>query len=203
MNRAREQRQLAMIEEVVTLGVEVWLRGGWAMDFWLGEITRPHEDVDWFAWSRDADRLTGLLVGRGYEVLRADDQQLDLVRDGEELSFALVARDAEGRVVVAGGPWAGTAWPEGMLSAPEPGRLRGLACPVVSPEAQIEIKRMMPVWVPGRPRRRKDAEDVARLEAALAAVAAVAAVRAAEPAPGPGPSAGRAAAGADRADRPR
>ncbi|MFB6617852.1 nucleotidyltransferase domain-containing protein [Streptomyces sp. NPDC085524] len=169
MNEAREERQLAMIEEVLALGVEVWLRGGWAMDFWLGEITRPHEDVDWFAWSRDADRLTQLLTARGYGVLRADDQQLDLVRDGEELSFALVARDADGRVVVAGGPWAGTAWPEGMLSSPEPGRLRGLACPVVSPEAQIEIKRMMPVWVPGRPRRRKDTEDAARLEAALAA----------------------------------
>jgi hypothetical protein len=39
--------------------------------------------------------------------------------------------------------------------------------PVVSPQAQIEIKRMMPVWDPSRPRRAKDAEDIARLEAGL------------------------------------
>ncbi|WP_329382615.1 aminoglycoside adenylyltransferase [Streptomyces sp. NBC_01351] len=169
------------------------------MDFWLGEITRPHGDVDWFAWSRDAERLSGLLTARGYEVLRADAQQLDLVRDGEELSFALIARDADGRVVAAGGPWAGTAWPEGMLSSPEPGRLRGVECPVVSPEAQIEIKRMMPVWVPGRPRRPKDAGDVARLEAALAAARTPAGARG----PGRAASAGRPGAGGDPAGRPR
>ncbi|MDA5284344.1 nucleotidyltransferase domain-containing protein [Streptomyces sp. NPDC054904] len=169
MNDPRARRQLTMIAEVRGLGVEVWLRGGWAMDFWLGRITRGHEDVDWFARSRDAGRLTGPLVARGYEVLRADAQQLDLVRDGEEISFALVDRDADGRVVVAGGPWAGSPWPAGMLEEAEPGRLGGLECPVISPAAQIEIKRMTPVWIPGRPRRPKDAADVALLEAALAA----------------------------------
>ncbi|MEU9026215.1 aminoglycoside adenylyltransferase [Streptomyces sp. NPDC048383] len=163
------RRQLAMIAEVRGLGVEVWLRGGWAMDFWLGRITREHEDIDWFTRSRDAGRLIGPLVARGYEVLRADGQQLDLVRDGEELSFALVDRDGAGRDVVAGGPWAGTRWPARMLDAAEPGRLGALECPVVSPAAQIEIKRMTPIWIPGRARRPKDAADVALLEATLAA----------------------------------
>lgn len=32
---------------------------------------------------------------------------------------------------------------------------------------RIESKEMMPVWVPGRPRRQKDAEDIARLRPAL------------------------------------
>ncbi|MCC3291384.1 hypothetical protein [Arthrobacter sp. zg-Y1110] len=45
--------------------------------------------------------------------------------------------------------------------------LEGIRCPVISPEAQIEIKRMMPVWVPGFRRRDKDAVDIAKLEAAL------------------------------------
>ncbi|WP_107502381.1 nucleotidyltransferase domain-containing protein [Streptomyces sp. 3211.6] len=171
MDARRTQRQLSMIGEVRDLGPEVWLRGGWAMDFWLGEVTREHEDVDWFAWAEDAQRLGDLLVARGYEVLSADDQQLDVVRDGEEHGFAFVTRRrSDGRVLVAGGPWAGTPWPEGLLDGVEPGRLGGLECPVASPEAQIEIKRMMPVWVPERPRRRKDAVDTARLEAALAAL---------------------------------
>jgi hypothetical protein len=42
-----------------------------------------------------------------------------------------------------------------------------LSCPIIAPRVQIEIKRMMPTWVPGRPHRPKDAEDIARLEAAL------------------------------------
>lgn len=47
------------------------------------------------------------------------------------------------------------------------GRIGATVCPVISPAAQIEIKRMMPVWVPGRPRRPKDTQDIRVLEAAL------------------------------------
>ncbi|MEU8218449.1 hypothetical protein AB0C47_22125 [Micromonospora taraxaci] len=75
------RRQLASIVEVVgAAGVPVWLSGGWAMDFQLGAVTRPHVDVDWYRWA-----------------------------------------------------------------------------------AQIEFKQMYPVWMPERPRRAKDTEDLARL----------------------------------------
>jgi len=29
------------------LGVEIWFRGGWAVDFFLGQVTRDHVDIDW------------------------------------------------------------------------------------------------------------------------------------------------------------
>jgi hypothetical protein len=162
--------QLGAIAEVTALGIEVWLRGGWATDFFLGRMTRPHRDVDWFAWSSDGNRIATELTSRGYELLPepAHDRQLDFVRDGLDLSFALIARDETGRVIVAGGPWAGQRWPDGMLDWPA-GRIGDLRCPIISPSAQIEIKRMMPIWVPGMPRRPKDAEDIALMEAALAA----------------------------------
>ncbi|MFI1996122.1 hypothetical protein [Actinoplanes sp. NPDC020271] len=47
------------------------------------------------------------------------------------------------------------------------GSVNGVECPIVAPEAQIEIKRMMPVWNPALSRRPKDADDLVRLEAAL------------------------------------
>ncbi|WP_405982567.1 nucleotidyltransferase domain-containing protein [Streptomyces sp. NBC_00158] len=172
MDTERTGRQLRLIAETTgiaaALGVEVRLRGGWAMDFHLGGPTRDHEDVDWFAWSEDAPALTRALLDSGYEPLPGPPagQQLDFVKDGEESSFALLARGPGGRPVVAGGPWAGEPWPPGMLDCPA-GRIGDLVCPIVSPSAQIEIKRMMPVWVPGRPRREKDARDIARLEEAL------------------------------------
>jgi hypothetical protein len=212
------QRQLAAIAEVAGLGIAVWLRGGWAMDFYLGRVTREHRDVDWFAWAADAGRITGALTARGWELLPEPphDQQRDFRRDGVDLSFALITRRGAD-IVVAGGPWAGEPWPAGMLDGPESrtgdsdngngngsdgnssdsgdhdgndsdddssssdngagdngsdgGRpaLRGVTCAVISPYAQLEIKRMMPVWVPGLPRRPKDAEDIALLEAALSA----------------------------------
>ena len=172
MDRDRASRQLGLISEVAAvaarLEVEVWLRGGWAMDFFLGEITRDHEDIDWFAWAADARRIEAALRERGFVPVDGPPaaQQLDLVRDGEESSFAWLARDDAGRVVVAGGPWAGQPWPAGMLDGPT-GRLGHLRCRVISAAAQIEIKQMMPIWDPGRRRRPKDAEDIARLAAAL------------------------------------
>ncbi|MGY5052458.1 nucleotidyltransferase domain-containing protein [Streptomyces sp. 900105755] len=172
MDGERSARQLRLIGETAeiakTLGVEVWLRGGWAADFFIGEVTRDHVDIDWFAWAGDAGALTDALLRSCYDQRPGPppDQQLDFCKQGIESSFALLGRDRLGHVVVAGGPWAGKLWPEGMLDAP-PGRIGVVQCRIISPLAQIEIKQMMPVWVPGRPRRRKDAEDVTRLRAAL------------------------------------
>lgn len=140
------------------------------MDFFLGGVTRDHRDIDWFAWTGDAVALGTELARRGYrhEPGLPAGQELDVVKDGEDLSFNLLRRDESGRVVVGGGPYAGAPWPEGMLE-PHTGRIGALSCPIINPRTQIEIKRMMPVWVPGSPRRSKDAEDIARLEAALKA----------------------------------
>jgi GNAT superfamily N-acetyltransferase len=69
-------------------------------------------------------------------------------------------------VVVAGGPYAGEAWPTAMLN-PTVGHLDAIRALVISPEAQIEIKEMMPVWVPGRPRRGKDEIDICLLRSEL------------------------------------
>ncbi|MCX4539485.1 nucleotidyltransferase domain-containing protein [Streptomyces sp. NBC_01565] len=172
MDTERAARQLQLIAETQeiadALGARAWLRGGWAMDFFLGELTRDHADIDWFAWAADASRLADALVAHGHEPVPGPPpaQQLEFAKEGMESSFALLDEDPRGRVVVAGGPWAGEPWPDGMLDAP-PGRIGTVRCAIVSPGAQIEIKRMMPVWAPGRPRRAKDAEDIARLEAAL------------------------------------
>ncbi|MFJ3310516.1 hypothetical protein ACIPSA_47640 [Streptomyces sp. NPDC086549] len=35
------------------------------MDFFIGEITRDHVDIDWFAWTDDASALTDGLLRSG------------------------------------------------------------------------------------------------------------------------------------------
>ncbi|GAB4103140.1 hypothetical protein GCM10028790_21590 [Micromonospora taraxaci] len=164
------RRQLASIAEVVGVagaaGIPVWLRGGWAMDFQLGAVTRPHVDVDWYCWHEDANRLATLLLARDW---RLDPRmpvttQLDLFTADVEASFAYLGRDSDGRPTVGGGPWVGTPLPAGMLDAP-PGRIGALTVPTISVAAQIEFKQMYPVWMPERPRRSKDADDLALLRA--------------------------------------
>lgn len=165
--------QLAAVAEVLEvahrLGAAVWLRGGWAMDFFLGELTREHVDVDWFAWREDLPGLVDALAECGWSEVgeHSAGQQRDLVRGAVELGFAPLARAGDGTVVVGGGPWAGTRWPAGMIECAVLGQLGDLRCPVISPAAQVEIKRMMPIWVPGRPRREKDSADIARLGQAV------------------------------------
>jgi len=161
--------QLEAIAEITDLaqasGIELWLEGGWAMDFYVGEVTRAHDDIDWFMWAADAPLLTACLTERRYEPLMGPPvgQQIDFTQDGIEVSFKLIAKEENGSVVVAGGPWKGEAWPDGILDGPE-GRIGDVRSRVISPHAQIEIKTMMPIWMPGRPRRPKDLFDIARIE---------------------------------------
>jgi len=168
----RMSHQLAAIREITDLadamGIEIWLEGGWAMDFFLGQITRDHEDIDWFMWAADASSLTASLTQRGYEQRTGApvDQQIDFVHDSIELSFKLIAKDEGGSVVVAGGPWKGEAWPEGILDGLE-GHIGTVHARVLNPHAQIEIKRMMPIWVSDRPRRPKDLSDIVKIEQEL------------------------------------
>ncbi|MBP3076535.1 aminoglycoside adenylyltransferase [Streptomyces sp. 604F] len=169
VDERRAGRQLELIGEALgaagRTGAELWLRGGWAMDFTLGRVTRDHGDIDWFTWAEGAEALARELIRLGYTEVAGPPAELqrDFAKDGLESSFTLIDRDHLGRIVVAGGPWAGTPWPQDLLDG-GPGGLGGLSCPVVAPRAQIEIKRMMPVWDPSLPRREKDQVDIALLE---------------------------------------
>lgn len=164
------RRQLASIGELLEVsssaGIAVWLRGGWAMDFQLGAVTRPHVDVDWYCWREDGERLADLLLTRGWrpDPRMPAERQLDLFAGDVEVSVAYLGRGDDGRPTVGAGPWAGTPLPAGMLDAP-PGRIGPLVVPTISVTAQIEFKQMYPVWMPERPRRPKDADDLARLRA--------------------------------------
>ena len=167
----REQRQLALIDEFVGLasdaGVEYWLRGGWALDFLLGRVTRPHGDIDFFMWAKDAPAFSRVLERRGFEEVPGPppEQQRNFVKEGEELHVGLLRREPSGEVVVAGGPHEGAAWPERMLGD-DVGCIGAVTCRIVSPASQLEVKERWEEWT-GRPVREYDAEDLAHLRALL------------------------------------
>jgi hypothetical protein len=169
----RAQAQLNLIKDVVDMAadnnIEMHLRGGWAMDFFLGQVSRDHLDIDFFGWAKDAPAIIDALIDRGYRPAPGPPpgQQANFTRNGEELSFAWVTVDGEGLITVAGGPWEGEPWPDGMFDGP-PGQIGNVICPIVNPLAQIEIKEMLPIWAPGLPVRKKDVGDVALIRAALA-----------------------------------
>src|SRR5919107_952320 len=54
-------RQLAALDRVGRLldaaGIDYWLFGGWAVDFYAGSVTRTHDDVDIAIWLRDLQEI--------------------------------------------------------------------------------------------------------------------------------------------------
>lgn len=169
VDERRAGRQLELIGEALgaagRTGAELWLRGGWAMDFTLGRVTRDHGDIDWFTWAEGTEALARELMRLGYtEVAGPPARVAARLRQGRAGEQLHPDRPGPPRPDRGGrGPLVGTPWPQDLLDG-GPGGLGGLSCPVVAPRAQIEIKRMMPVWDPSLPRREKDQVDIALLE---------------------------------------
>jgi hypothetical protein len=65
------ESQLKVLSEISaissSLGCNFWLRGGWAIDFLLGWITRSHEDIDLITWILHREQLEKALTEVGYE----------------------------------------------------------------------------------------------------------------------------------------
>lgn len=165
-------RQLAAIAEIreITqrLGVDVWLRGGWALDFYLGRVTREHADVDWFVWAGHLDAIVAGLRRLGWEPVDSGAwAHRTLVRGDVHMSFQAMAPGAGDRAVIADGPLVGEHWPATMIAGAQLGRIGPQHCLTISPAAQLRLKRMTPHWFPGRTTRAKDLEDIAHLEGAL------------------------------------
>ncbi len=53
--------------------IEVYIDGGWAVDAVLGEITRPHEDLDIAIPHKFTPQLRELLAAHGYKEIFRDD----------------------------------------------------------------------------------------------------------------------------------
>jgi hypothetical protein len=152
--------QLRLIRELVeVLGaaeVEFWLRGGWALDFHLGEVTREHEDVDIVAWLEGGEHIRTLLepVGYVHAPLPNDRPELGLRlrKDGEEVAFVFVERTEDGTLVTRG--YEKWPWPSGMFEEP-PRTLQGATCRVLTAHALLDGTERHQEWS-GRPPRPKD-----------------------------------------------
>jgi hypothetical protein len=163
------EAQLSLIREVAGLldaaGVQCWLYGGWGVDFLLGEVSRPHGDIEFVVWERDRERLKEVLREHGYQLV--DDRVEDVIssKHGQLVEFYFIRCNETGEVVTPE-KWEGWPWPEGAFSG-ETGRLGGVRCPVVSAETQLRSKEEY-LSQTGAPPRPKDVEDMRRLRDILA-----------------------------------
>jgi hypothetical protein len=135
----RETDQIAVLAGLHALlerfGIDYWLFGGWAVDFYAGSVTRPHDDLDLAVWLRDRDRIAALLADDGWMHAAAedDDGYTAYERGSVRIELAFLARDEHGRLYTplregrAG-------WPAGAF-ADDLGELRGVRARIISLEA--------------------------------------------------------------------
>lgn len=161
--------QLAMIGELtsrlVAAQIPHWLFGGWAVDFLVGEITRPHSDVDLMIWRRDAPAFRQLLLEQGYtEHPSPSGPELDARFSGQgQIVEIMFLHEPE-----AGGAWWGD-WrlPPDALDGGD-GRVGVVLCPVVSPMLLLDCKETCAREESEPADREKHAGDVERLRRLIA-----------------------------------
>jgi hypothetical protein len=103
---------IAQAHELFThRGTDYWLFGGWAVDFRVGSITRPHDDIDVAVWLDDHDRIARLLEAEGWKHAQelGDDGGTGYERDAVrlELTFLVLGDGDEVYIPLRAGrvPW--------------------------------------------------------------------------------------------------
>ncbi|CAA9346925.1 MAG: hypothetical protein AVDCRST_MAG72-1182 [uncultured Nocardioidaceae bacterium] len=82
--------------------LEHWFFGGWAVDLWVGRVTRPHDDIDVLVWRRDESRVQEALVAAGWMHTPSPEDLLgtNYERDQSALQLTFVVPGADGGVAV-------------------------------------------------------------------------------------------------------
>ena len=82
--------------------IEHWFFGGWAVDLWVGRLTRQHDDIDVLVWRHDEARVHEALGSAGWlhTPTPKDLVGTNYARDGYKLQLTFVVPGAEAGVVV-------------------------------------------------------------------------------------------------------
>jgi hypothetical protein len=82
-------------------GIAYWLFGGWAVDFYVGSVTRTHDDVDLAVWLVDLPRIAELLQNDGWRHAPLDDEDggTGYERGTVRLELTYLVRDGDRRIV--------------------------------------------------------------------------------------------------------
>ena len=103
MNELTSQQlsALARVGELLEhAGIAHWLFGGWAVDFYVGSVTRAHDDLDLAVWLEDLPAITELLRDDGWRHAPRDDEDggTGYEEGAVRLELTYLVRDGDGRV---------------------------------------------------------------------------------------------------------
>jgi len=82
--------------------LEHWFFGGWAVDLWVGRLTRLHDDIDVLVWRHDEARVHEALQGAGWVHTPTPEDLVgtNYANDGYEVQLTFAVGGPGGGVVV-------------------------------------------------------------------------------------------------------
>jgi hypothetical protein len=83
-------------------GIDYWLFGGWAVDFYAGSVTRRHDDIDIAVWLKDHARIVELLAVDGWTHAPEADEDggTGYERGDVRLELTFLVREDDGHVYI-------------------------------------------------------------------------------------------------------
>jgi len=148
---------LGLYMEFETIGITIWVDGGWGVDALLGQQTRPHKDLDIAIQQKDVARLRGLLETRGYKQIKLEEARpWNFVlgdADGRELDVHVIVVDDKGNGLY-GPAQNGQMYPAASLTGT--GSICAQAVRCISPEWAVKFHS-------GYQLQEKDFRDVSAL----------------------------------------
>ena len=83
-------------------GIDYWLFGGGAVEFWVGRITRDHDDTDAAAWRQDHDRIREAMLSAGWRHTPVENEVVGTryAWQPSELEFTFVEARGGGEIVI-------------------------------------------------------------------------------------------------------
>ncbi|WP_233569807.1 nucleotidyltransferase domain-containing protein [Falsibacillus albus] len=145
-----------------SLNINLWLRGGWAIDFLIGRISRAHEDIDLVIWARDKMILEKELDKMGFMRNAVSERQTDFSKDGVDVQFLYLTQVENGTIFPLGLPqwvWRADAMPTKLF------HLNDISLYVLHPNQLLEEKHVYQQI--GRKPRTKDIESINLLRAII------------------------------------
>lgn len=140
-------------ESLQKTNIDYWLFGGWAVDFYVGSITRLHDDIDLAVWLVDVPQIEKLLLMNGWLHAPSYDEDggTGFERGGVRLELTYLVRGDDGLASIPfrSGP---VAWLGKDDLADDIGELRGVQSRLIGFESLLH----------GKSTPRDDLEDAAK-----------------------------------------
>lgn len=164
------EKHLKILSEINTiclnLKFHIWLRGGWAIDFLLGKVTREHSDIDLVTLIQYREELERVMINAGFKKIPVSMFQTDFIKDEIDVSFVFVSISEEGKIIANGFPdleWRNDALPIQKYN------LKGISINVLNPYQLLEEKKVYEKGT-GRKLRPKDIESMKVIQGIIDAI---------------------------------